>query len=63
MKLNTEDIKKLIPHREPFLFVDTCEIIKPGEHGKSEKFFSANEGIIIKYLYFLFCGNLFGLPN
>ena len=43
MKLNTEEIKKLIPHREPFIFVDTCEIIISGEHGKSEKFFSANE--------------------
>ena len=43
MKLNTEEIKKLIPHRDPFLFVDSCEIITPGERGKSEKFFSANE--------------------
>ena len=43
MKLNTEEIKKLIPHRDPFLFVDNCEIITPGESGKSEKFFSANE--------------------
>ena len=43
MKLNTEEIKKLIPHRDPFLFVDTCEIIIPGEHGKSEKLFSENE--------------------
>ena len=43
MKLNTEEIKKLIPHRDPFLFVDTCEIIIPGDHGKSEKFFSTNE--------------------
>ena len=43
MKLNTEEIKKLIPHRNPFLFVDTCEIIIPGDHGKSEKFFSTNE--------------------
>ena len=43
MKLNSVEIKKLIPHRDPFLFVDTCEIITPGEHGKSEKFFSANE--------------------
>ncbi len=43
MKLNTEEIKKLIPHRDPFLFVDICEIIIPGEHGKSEKFFSTNE--------------------
>ena len=43
MKLNIEEIKKLIPHRDPFLFVDKCKIIKPGEHGKSEKLFSANE--------------------
>ena len=43
MKLNTEEIKTLIPHRDPFLFVDTCEIIIPGEHGKSEKLFTANE--------------------
>ena len=43
MKLDTEEIKKLIPHRDPFLFVDTCEIITPGEHGKSEKFFSNYE--------------------
>ena len=28
MKLEIDEIKKLIPHRDPFLFVDTCEIIK-----------------------------------
>ena len=43
MKLNIEDIKKLIPHRDPFLFVDTCEVITPGEHGKSQKLFSKDE--------------------
>ena len=43
MKLNTEEIKELIPHRDPFLFVDACEIIIPGEHGKSEKLFTVNE--------------------
>ena len=43
MILNIEEIKNLIPHRDPFLFVDTCEIIVPGEHGKSNKLFSANE--------------------
>ena len=43
MKLEIDEIKKLIPHRDPFLFVDTCEIIKPGEHGKSEKLFSKDE--------------------
>ena len=43
MNLNIEEIKKLIPHRAPFLFVDTCEIITPGEHGKSGKIFSDGE--------------------
>tara|TARA_A200000113_G_C8837507_1_gene345725 strand:- start:561 stop:995 length:435 start_codon:yes stop_codon:yes gene_type:complete len=43
MKLNIEEIKKLIPHRDPFLFVDTCEIIIPGEHGISHKLFSKDE--------------------
>ena len=43
MKLDIEEIRSLIPHRDPFLFVDTCEIITPGEHGKSEKLFTANE--------------------
>ena len=43
MILNTNHIKNLIPHREPFLFVDTCKIIVPGEHGKSERIFSENE--------------------
>ena len=43
MKLDLEQIKDLIPHRDPFLFVDTCEIISPGEHGKSQKYFSKDE--------------------
>ena len=43
MKLNIEEIKNLIPHRDPFLFIDTCDIIIPGEYAKSEKVFSANE--------------------
>ncbi len=43
MILDNSAIKKLIPHRSPFLFVDTCEVIVPGEHGKSEKFFSKDE--------------------
>ena len=43
MILDIKEIKKLIPHRAPFLFVDTCEIIVPGEHGKSEKLFTKDE--------------------
>ena len=43
MKLNIHEIKELIPHRDPFLFIDTCEIIIPGEHGRSQKTFSEDE--------------------
>tara|TARA_B100000900_G_C20201801_1_gene562165 strand:- start:74 stop:508 length:435 start_codon:yes stop_codon:yes gene_type:complete len=43
MKLDNQEIKELIPHRSPFLFVDSCEIIIPGEHGRSEKLFQKNE--------------------
>ena len=43
MKIEIEEIKQLIPHRDPFLFVDSCEILVPGEHGKSKKLFSENE--------------------
>tara|TARA_A100001011_G_C14312465_1_gene846304 strand:- start:3337 stop:3771 length:435 start_codon:yes stop_codon:yes gene_type:complete len=43
MILNKEQIQKLIPHRDPFLFVDTCEVKVPGEHGLSYKIFHDNE--------------------
>ena len=43
MILNIEEIKKLIPHREPFLFIDTCDIKIPGEYGVSSKIFKENE--------------------
>ncbi len=43
MILNKIEIQKLIPHREPFLFVDECEIKVPGEHGLSKKIFYENE--------------------
>ena len=43
MKLDIKEIKKLIPHRHPFLFVDTCKIIISGEHGISDKIFSEDE--------------------
>ncbi len=43
MKLDKNDIKQLIPHRDPFLFVDSCEIITPGESGTSYKVFNENE--------------------
>ena len=43
MILNIEEIKKLIPHREPFLFIDTCNIKIPGEYGVSSRVFKENE--------------------
>ena len=43
MIINQEEIKDLIPHRHPFLFVDKCQIIDPGKKGISEKYFSENE--------------------
>ena len=33
MILNRDDIKKLLPHRTPFLFLDSCEIKKIGIQG------------------------------
>ena len=43
MIINQEEIKDLIPHRTPFLFVDKCQIIEPGKKGISERYFSENE--------------------
>ena len=43
MIINLEEIKDLIPHRHPFLFVDKCKIIEPGKKGISERYFSKNE--------------------
>ena len=38
-----EEIKQLIPHRDPFLFVDSCEIIKNGHEAIGLKKFQINE--------------------
>ena len=43
MIINQEEIKDLIPHRFPFLFVDKCQIIELGKKGISERYFSENE--------------------
>ena len=37
MILSKTDIEKLIPHRDPFLFVDECDVKIEGEHGLSYK--------------------------
>ena len=43
MILNIEEIKKLIPHREPFLFIEECKIIENGKIGESFVTFGENE--------------------
>ncbi len=43
MKLNKDLIKELIPHRDPFLFIDECNIIEKGKKGNAIKVFSENE--------------------
>ena len=43
MIINIEEIKELIPHRDPFLFVDKCTILDPGKKGSSERYFSEDE--------------------
>lgn len=42
-KLTKEDIKKIIPHREPFLLVDEIEEIEPGLKVKGIKYVREDE--------------------
>ena len=41
--LNTEEIKKLIPHRKPFLFIEECKVIQKGKIGESFRIFDETE--------------------
>ena len=43
MIVNIDEIKSLLPHREPFLFVDKCEIIEVGIKGVGYRKFLPNE--------------------
>ena len=43
MLLNIDDIKKLIPHRKPFLFIEECKVIQKGKIGESFRTFDENE--------------------
>ena len=43
MIVKNDEIKNLLPHREPFLFVDKCEIIEVGIKGIGYKKFLPNE--------------------
>ena len=54
MILKNDEIKNLLPHREPFLFVDKCEIIEVGIKGVGYRKFLPNE--------FFFKGHFPGLP-
>ena len=42
-KLGVEQIKTILPHREPFLMLDRVEDYAPGEYAKAVKAVSANE--------------------
>ena len=43
MKLRINDIKNLIPHRHPFLFIDECEILEKGKKGIASRVFKDDE--------------------
>ena len=43
MILKSDEIKNLLPHRKPFLFVDKCEIIEAGIKGVGYRKFLPNE--------------------
>mgnify|MGYP006143422567 CR=1 FL=1 len=43
MILNSYEIKKLIPHRKPFLFIDSCEVIEIATKGIGYKTFLKEE--------------------
>ena len=43
MKLNIEDIKRLIPHRKPFLFIEELQVIEKGKIGESFRTFDETE--------------------
>ena len=43
MIINLEEIKSLLPHRHPFLFLDSCKIIEIGKKGIGYRKFLKNE--------------------
>ena len=43
MKLNIKEIKKLIPHREPFIFIEEVRVIERGKIGESFRTFEETE--------------------
>ena len=43
MIIEIDEIKTLIPHRSPFLFLDRCNIVELGKNGSGYRIFSENE--------------------
>ena len=43
MLLSKKEIKDLLPHRDPFLFLDRCKIIEIGYKGIGYRHFTTNE--------------------
>ena len=43
MIINKDEIEQLLPHRDPFLFLDKCEIIEVGKKGIGYRKFLTNE--------------------
>ena len=43
MKLRSNEINNLIPHRSPFLFIDECEILEKGKKGIASRVFKDDE--------------------
>ena len=54
MKIEKEEICKLLPHRDPFLFIDWCEIIEIGKEGVGYRKFLPEE--------YFFSGHFPNLP-
>ncbi len=43
MKLDKEQIKEIIPHRDPFLLIDEIEEMEPGSHVVAYKYMKEDE--------------------
>ena len=41
--MNQEDVKKIIPHRDPFLFIDEMLELEPGIRGVAKKYVTGEE--------------------
>lgn len=44
--LTTKEIMEIIPHRQPFLLIDTIEELEPGKRAVGKKCVSYNEPVL-----------------